>query len=426
MNQPVETATLEERVGAASRSTLRVGFVSFTDPARADAMASMPYRMAEILRPRVASLVTFSPEGGSGLRRQPKLWSRQPIVGRIIRHVQWRFLTFDWSIRRLEHHYPRRLYRRTLRKAEQLSRWIGGEIDRHELDVVFGCIVTWPLYHLPVNLPTVFYTDATTTVVNATYPRFSDRCQGFKQACREIEDSVFAQASALGVPADRILDSAIDDHHLSPARGHVVPMGANVLPEQPLSDTSGLSVPSRDDLRLCIVASDPHRKRTDFAIEVTEQLAARGWTVRLTVIGPETARGAASPAVDCLGRLSLSRPDHLARFREVLASSHLMILPSLGEGAAIAPAEMAHFGRPSIVSDVAGLPTVVRDNETGVVMPLAAEPTAYTHAIEALVTDQPRYQAMCAAALQRAQSVLSWDAWGDRLVELLEAAVESR
>jgi len=403
----------------------RVGFVSFTDPANANKMASMPHRMARTLEPRVGELITFSPEGGSGLSRQPRPLARRRYIGRVVRHVQWRFLTFDGSIRGLEHYYPRHTYRRTLKQATALSRWLSEEIARHELDALFGCIVTWPLYQLTAPLPRVFYTDATTSVVNATYPGFDDRCWGFKRACEAIEDAVYASAAAVALPADRMLDSAVKDHALSPERGHVVPMGANVVPEAPLASTAGLSRPGKDDLRLCIVASNPARKRTDFAVEVAEILHQRGWGAHLTVIGPVTDRAAASSRVTCVGLLRQSSEADYRRHQGVLSESHVMLLPSLGEGAAIAPAEAAHFGRPSVVSDVAGLPTVVRDGETGRVLPLAAEPGDYADAVEALVSDGERYRAVSEAALSRAQRVLSWDAWGDRMVALLREAVEA-
>lgn len=406
--------------------TLRVGFLSFTDPARADVMASMPFRMARALRPHVGELLTFSPEGGTGLACTPRLWSNRPVVGRFVRHFRWRFLTFDGSIRRLERLYPGHTYRRTKRKAERLSAWMAREMSRHELDVVFGCIVTWPLFRFPLPLPYVFFTDATTTMVNATYPRFDDRSEGFKRACREIEDEVYARASAVAVPADRVLESAVSSHGLSPERGHVVPMGANVVPETPLEGVESLDAPSREGLRLLIVASDPKRKRTDFAVEVAEILAGRGIDVRLTVVGVPTERATASPQAECLGLLRLSDPEDGSRHRRALAESHLMILPSLGEGAAIAPAEAAHFGRPSIVSDVAGMPTVVQDGRTGFVMPLESTPVDYADRIEGLIAAPDRYRAMSAAALRRAQGVLSWPAWGARITELLRQATRER
>ncbi len=408
-----------------SPGELRVGFLSYTDPAQADRMASMPFRMAAALEGKVGRLVTFSPEGGTGMSRvrpRPRNW---PVVGRLVRYLSWRFLTFDGSIRRLEHFYPRITRRRTLRRARRVAGHLGHEAERFELDAIFGCIVTWPLYRFPLRLPYVFYTDATTTVVNESYPRFSDRCQGFKDACVEIEDEVYRGASAVAVPADRILESAIADHHLDASRGHVIPMGANLRPVVPLRDSREVDVPSREALRLCIVASDPVRKRTDFALEVTEILGSRGWAASLSIVGHATERAKASNAAKCTGLLRLTDESDVKRFRGVLAQSHFLVLPSLAEGAAIAPAEAAHFARPSVVSDVAGLPTVVKDGLTGRVLPLSASPGDYADAIESVAADAGMYRQFSAAALKRAHEVFTWDAWAERIAELLAQAVEA-
>ena len=123
-------------------------------------------------------------------------------------------------------------------------------------------------------------------------------------------------------------------------------------------------------------------------------------SARLTLVGRETERSRESAVVDHMGWLRLSDAGDRRKHQDVLASSHLMILPSTGEGAAISPAEAAHFGRPSIVSDVVGLPTVVKHGKTGIVMPLATSTvTDYVDAIERLVEDPTEYRRLSAGAL---------------------------
>ncbi|MDX1682310.1 MAG: glycosyltransferase family 4 protein, partial [Phycisphaeraceae bacterium] len=316
--------------------------------------------------------------------------------------------------------FPARTEARTLRVARSVGKVCDEATRNLDLDVIFGCIASWPLYGCRPDLPAVFYTDATTTMVNATYPRFQDRPEGFKEACREIENSVYDRCHAVAVPAPQVLESAITDHDLSPGKGHVIPMGANIVPETPLNSVDDLSVPDRENLQLAIIASDPIRKRLNFAVEVAEYLNAEGWSCRLTAIGPPTERARRSQLVDCLGPLQWSQPDDRRRIRDTLSAAHFFLLPSTAEGAAIAPAEAAHFGRPAIVSDVAGLPSVVLDGETGRVLPIdRATVEDYARAIATMATDPPRYRRISEAALHRAQTHFTWDAWGDRITELL-------
>ena len=109
---------------------------------------------------------------------------------------------------------------------------------------------------------------------------------------------------------------------------------------------------------------------------------------------------------------------------EILKRSHWMLLPSLAEAFGIAPCEAAHFGRPSVVSDVGGLPTVVQHEKTGVVVPSDASPEEYADAIEQHSKDPLLYQKMSQAALNRATNTLSWPIWGQRMKEIFTEILE--
>jgi starch synthase len=119
----------------------------------------------------------------------------------------------------------------------------------------------------------------------------------------------------------------------------------------------------------------------------------------------------------------MSRPEDVARHREILARAHLMVLPSSGEAFGIATVEAALEGIPAVVSDVGGLPEAVVHGETGVVVPVAAPADAYVRAILELVDDPERYAAMSRAARERALSEHTWDRWGDRVARLVRDLV---
>ena len=86
----------------------------------------------------------------------------------------------------------------------------------------------------------------------------------------------------------------------------------------------------------------------------------------------------------------------------------------------IAPIESAAFGRPSIVSAVGGLTTVVQDGVTGRCLPVDAAVSEWADAIEAMVVPADRYRAYSAAALSRFEDELNWGAWGRRVKRLID------
>jgi glycosyltransferase involved in cell wall biosynthesis len=184
--------------------------------------------------------------------------------------------------------------------------------------------------------------------------------------------------------------------------------------------------PENRNVRLCIVASDPVRKRVDFAISVTAELVRRNWSAKLVFIGAPFAPAASSPHVECVGQLQLSNPTDRTRHSQILATSHLMLLPTMGEAFSIARMEAAHFARPSVVTDTGGMPTQIDDGATGLVMPTAATPSAWADAIAELLGDTVRYEAMCRAAHAKASAEFTWLEWGNRMSTIIDEAVAAR
>jgi glycosyltransferase involved in cell wall biosynthesis len=91
----------------------------------------------------------------------------------------------------------------------------------------------------------------------------------------------------------------------------------------------------------------------------------------------------------------------------------------------IAPIESAAYGRPAIVSDAGGLPTVVLDGQTGRVVPLQTPVPGWADAVEAAVSRPERYQSLSEQARRRYLEVLNWDVWGCSVRALAAQEIES-
>ena len=89
----------------------------------------------------------------------------------------------------------------------------------------------------------------------------------------------------------------------------------------------------------------------------------------------------------------------------------------------IAPIESAVYGRPSVVSDSGGLPTVVLDGETGRVVPVDSPVEVWTDAILDLVESPERYAQVSTRSHRRYEEVLNWTAWGRTIRGLIEEVV---
>jgi glycosyltransferase involved in cell wall biosynthesis len=399
---------------------VKVGFISVVDPADPGGLSGMPYAMRRALAASGCEVATFVPE------RFRYRW-----------HHAARF-----RIRRLVPEPLRRALKRRPPNAEagveppgvgdeqiraqvlddvsRQSREIRELVRERSLDLLFGCCISVLLYELDVEIPVVYFSDTTSRLIRETYPRYREMPEGRRRAWDDVEQRAMQRAAAVVLATGLARRSAIEDYGVAPERAFVVPMGANVVGEAGGAAAPDPAPPSRSSLELVICASDPVRKRLDLAIDVVDALRRRGWSARLEVVGPPTARARAHPHVHCLGYLDLRAASDRRRNYEALARSHLMILPSVGEAFGIAPCEAALAGRPSIVSAAGGLPEVVRHGETGIVMGLEAGPEDYAGAIAELAGDPKRYRAMAARAYARARAEFTWERWGERLVDIMQ------
>jgi alpha-maltose-1-phosphate synthase len=407
---------------SADRLALRRGLVvvSPTDPEDPDVMSGGPYRVLEAIRSSHPSASMVWPQGRPLLERA--LDACPPRVQSWLRH---RVFNFEGSLIALEHRWPAHARRAVFRRAEWKASRVEALLASRQLhpELLFGCFVPWSLHGLRPDVPLVYYTDASSYEFHRTYHTFTGRSEGFKHAAEAIEREVMARCQLVGVASESAKGWLAEGYGLPVDRIRVIPMGANVVPEVPLTGVEHLSVPSRDDLRLVLVASDFKRKRTEFTIEVVAALNRRGWKARLTLIGPAPKACEASGFVDCLGALKLSDPSDRVKHRCAMADSHMMLLLSEAEAFGVAPAEAAHFGRPSVVTDVGGLPTVVVDGETGVVVRRSASAEEVADRVIWMIEDRARYRRFCASALARAHSTLNWQAWQSGIQRLIAEAL---
>jgi len=144
-----------------------------------------------------------------------------------------------------------------------------------------------------------------------------------------------------------------------------------------------------------------------------------GLTLEIAGAGPLEAelRAAAPEGVTFLGRVSPVAP--------VYERNAVVVVPSRGEGFGMVALEAAERGRAAIVSAIGGLPEIVDDGVTGLVVPVG-DADALARAIVELAGDPERVQAFGAAARQRAVASFSADAEADTVAELYRTELQRR
>ena len=107
---------------------------------------------------------------------------------------------------------------------------------------------------------------------------------------------------------------------------------------------------------------------------------------------------------------------------QLLSHSTLFACPSVYEPLGIVNLEAMACGTAVVASEVGGIPEVVADGETGLLVP-PDEPEALAESINALTRDRDRAKAMGTAGRERAQSQFDWGKIAKQTAELYESTV---
>ena len=142
-------------------------------------------------------------------------------------------------------------------------------------------------------------------------------------------------------------------------------------------------------------------KRVDDVVRVFARVLARR-RAYLLLVGDGPERKSVEALASSLG---VAHAVHFAGaqrdFVELMSEADVFLMPSESESFGLAALEAQSCGLPVIATRVGGVPEVIIDGETGILVPLG-ELVQMAEATLALLEDRPRYEAMSRAARARA------------------------
>ena len=188
----------------------------------------------------------------------------------------------------------------------------------------------------------------------------------------------------------------------------------------------------RDDVLAAYPSVDPDRVRVVHNGIDTELFAPRTDEGVMQSLGIDPAR----PVVTFVGRITrqkglphllqeaLPRPQLIV----VLSASTVFVCPSVYEPLGIVNLEAMACGTAVVASDVGGIPEVVEDGDTGLLVPYDADdPAAFEQRlgerISELVADPARAHAMGQAGRERAVEEFSWHRIAEETVDVYRSVL---
>jgi glycosyltransferase involved in cell wall biosynthesis len=272
---------------------------------------------------------------------------------------------------------------------------------------------------LPAGLRHVLFVDATWETNVDYYPTTSGVCRRSRRLSEAMEQDALDRVDHVVITSEWARRSLIEHYGMQSSQVTVVPIGANtVCATDPLELPEIAAARSDGPLRLLWIGSEWDRKGGALAVAATAVLHGRGLPVELHVVG---ARPHLDPEPWLHVHGFLSFTDDGDRLQSIFRSAFALVLPTLAEDAGIVFAEAASFAVPSIAPATGGVPTMVADGVSGVLLRDRAPATEFADAIEALWHDPERYRALSASARARFEREMTWAHVAEVLVERLTA-----
>jgi glycosyltransferase involved in cell wall biosynthesis len=159
------------------------------------------------------------------------------------------------------------------------------------------------------------------------------------------------------------------------------------------------------------------RKGGDVLLQAFAKVRARIPEARLVVIGPR-ALTIQEPGVTNLGLLRKDDPRDWGRLIEAYRSADVFCFPTRYEPFGIVILEAMLFGLPCVATRTGAIPEMVRDGETGYLVP-PDNVEALTERLLRLLEDRDQAIRLGDAARKRADTDFTWEAVTSKMLEVM-------
>lgn len=278
-----------------------------------------------------------------------------------------------------------------------------------------------PMSYVETAAPWIYSTDQLFCDFVETYiPRPSAR---FRRLGDAQEARSLANAARAAYPSAAAAHSAVHRYGANEAKISVIPWGAN-LPREIPDETaaSGIAARRLDTCHLVFIGRDWHRKGGDTLVATVTELQRMGLDTHATIIGCQPP-GLPREKFTVHPFLDKKREDHFHLLSTIMQSAHFFFLPSRAEAYGQAFCEAAAFGVPLIGSTSGGIPTIIREGETGFLRPADTPAEQFASLIRDTLAMPDRYRSLAREARRDYLARLNWDRFGAQLTEIIMSAL---
>lgn len=296
-----------------------------------------------------------------------------------------------------------------LATSRKRGRALGKRLMENPVDVLVSIAASQDVAFLSTRIPIVQVSDTTFNAIKGFYPLFTN-LNPLSSLQAQIQAALSSRRAAHTLAATEWANTAlVRDDSIPPEQITTAPFGPAVVP-------GGMrEFSASGPLRLLMVSSDWARKGGPDVLALGEELRRRGLEFELTVVGdapplPSWARA--------LGRISREA------IRNAYESADVLLEMATSNAAGVVLTDAANCGLPVIAANTGGVSTIVRDGETGFLVPVGDIRRAADR-LEELVPPEARRR-MSESALHHARGALNWESWAKSASDAFDSVVSSR
>lgn len=273
-------------------------------------------------------------------------------------------------------------------------------------------------YWLKTNKPIIYHSDATFEIIDEYY--IHNLWDWNKRQAENIEVGALKNASLHLSSSNWRNDSVINHYKINPSKCRVLEYG----PCLDIANTTKIKEKS-SVLQLLFFGVEWGRKGGDIAVETCRLLNEKGVNAVLTIVGikqlPESCIG--KDYINFIGYLNKNDNQQYKKLQSILATTDIMLLPTMAECAGIVFSESAAYGIPVITYDTGGVGNYVINDLNGYRLPLESGSTEFAEKIVEMIKGNI-LEKLSEGGLEIASTRLNWTNWTKEFSEYFNERIK--
>ncbi|MZR29694.1 glycosyltransferase family 4 protein [Sneathiella litorea] len=304
--------------------------------------------------------------------------------------------------------------------SKAAGREIQKKLDDLKPEVVVGIAASPELANVKSSAPILHISDATFAIMTDYYPEVSQVPRWLLREGNEIERKIIENSFYSIFPSHWAMNSAHKDYHANLDKLRFIRLGANVG-TLPTVNEEYLAAKFNNRCNILFMGKDWGRKGGDIILSAFEHIGKAGVDAQLYIVGCDPFSGNPPEGVTVYENIKKSDPAQFELYNKLFSEASLFVLPTQAEAYGLVFAEAAAFATPVIAPETGGIPSVVDEGKSGLLLPLSADGKEYADTIMALWQDKAKLHEMATYARDKYMNELNWDKWRDDFGSLLKS-----